>query len=46
MSPSWILSGMKFSPQEDLRAELVTICESWLNNLDSEILSELTLPSY
>ena len=30
----------------DLRAELFTICESWLNDLDSAILSELTLPSY
>ena len=30
----------------DLRAELFTICESWLNDLDSAILSELTLPGY
>ena len=30
----------------DLRAELFTICESWLNDLDSAILSGLTLPSY
>ena len=30
----------------DLRAELLTICESWLNDLDSAILSELTPPSY
>ena len=30
----------------DLRAELFTLCESWLNDLDSAILSELTLPSY
>ena len=30
----------------DLRAELFTICESWLHDLDSAILSELTLPGY
>ena len=30
----------------DVRAELFTICESWLHDLDSAILSELTLPSY
>ena len=30
----------------DLRAELFTICESWLHDLDSGILSELTLPGY
>ena len=30
----------------DLKAELFTVCESWLNDLDSAILSELTLPSY
>lgn len=30
----------------DLKAELFTICESWLNDLDSAILSELTLPGY
>ena len=28
----------------DLRAELFTIYESWLNDLDSAILSEFTLP--
>ena len=30
----------------DLRAELFTICESWLHDLDSAILSESTLPGY
>ena len=30
----------------DLRAELFTICESWLHDLDSAILSEPTLPGY
>ena len=30
----------------ELRAELFTICESWLNDLDSAILSEFTLPGY
>ena len=30
----------------DLRAELFTICESWLNDIDSAIVSELTLPVY
>ena len=30
----------------DLKAELFTICESWLNDLDSAILSELTPPGY
>ena len=30
----------------DLRAELFTICESWLHDLDSAILSQLTLPGY
>ena len=30
----------------DLRAELFTICESWLHDLDSAILSELTLPTH
>ena len=30
----------------DLRAELFTICQSWLHDLDSAILSELTLPGY
>ena len=25
---------------------MFTICESWLNDLDSSILSELTLPGY
>ena len=30
----------------DLRAELFTICESWLHDLDSAILSELTLHGY
>ena len=30
----------------DLKAELFTICESLLNDLDSAILSDLTLPGY
>ena len=30
----------------DLRAELFTICESWLSEFDSVILSKLTLPGY
>ena len=30
----------------DLKAELFTICESWLHDLDSAILGDLTLPCY
>ena len=30
----------------DLRAELFTICESWLHDLDSAILSKPTIPGY